>query len=207
MWTLAPDRRTLWDTSGRRFDPTLRRWTDDRLPAGGLPVDDSGAVRWLQRESGTPCRPPVGVIGPREPTAEQEMMAETVGAGLADLGLVVLCGGRSGVMEATCRGVAARGGLSVGLLPGEDWESANPYVTVPIATGIGVARNALIARAALCLIAIGGGVGTLSEIAFGLQFGKRVFALTGAPKVDGTLELDGWDAVLPHLARVVLAAE
>ncbi|PWC43886.1 hypothetical protein TSO221_19155 [Azospirillum sp. TSO22-1] len=162
-------------------------------------------MRWLQRESGSPCRPPVGVIGPREPTREQEAMAEAVGAGLADLGLVVLCGGRSGVMEATCRGVASRGGLSVGLLPGEDWESANPYVTVPIATGIGVARNALIARAALCLIAIGGGVGTLSEIAFGLQFGKPVFALAGAPKVDGTVELDGWDALLPLVARVVLA--
>jgi uncharacterized protein (TIGR00725 family) len=120
------------------------------------------------------------------------------------LGLVVLCGGRSGVMEAACRGVARAGGLSIGLLPGEEWDSANPYVTVPIATGIGVARNALIARAALCLIAVGGGNGTLSEIAFGLQFGRPVFALAGAPTVSGTVELDGWDALLPRVARVVL---
>lgn len=207
MWTLAPDRRTLWDARGHRFDPTRRLWTPDHPPPDGLPLGDAEAVRWLQRESGSPCRPPVGVIGPREPTPEQAAMAEIVGAGLADLGLVVLCGGRSGVMEAACRGVASKGGLSIGLLPGEDWDSANPYVTVPIATGIGVARNALIARAALCLIAIGGGVGTLSEIAFGLQFGKPVFALSGAPKVDGTVELDGWDALLPRVALIALNHE
>lgn len=204
MWTLDIDRRTLWDDTGRRFDPARRLWTPDPPPADGLTIGDAEAVRWLQRESGSPCRPPVGVIGPREPTPEQEALAETVGAGLADLSLVVLCGGRSGVMEATCRGAARAGGLSIGLLPGEEWESANPYVTVPIATGIGVARNALIARAALCLIAIGGGNGTLSEIAFGLQFGRPVYTLAGAPAVPGTVELDGWDALLPHVARVVL---
>ena len=204
MWTLDTDRRTLWDDTGRRFDPVLRTWTPDRLPPNGLAIGDAEAVRWLQRDSGSPCRPPVGIIGPREPTPEQEALAETIGAGLADLGLVVLCGGRSGVMEAACRGAARAGGLSIGLLPGEEWDSANPYVTVPIATGIGVARNALIARAALCLIAVGGGNGTLSEIAFGLQFGRPVFALAGAPTVPGTVELGGWDALLPRVARVVL---
>ncbi len=204
MWILDTDRRTLWDAAGRRFDPTRRHWTPAHPPPDGLAVGDADAVRWLQRESGSPCRPPVGVIGPREPTPEQEAMAETIGAGLAGLGLVMLCGGRSGVMEAACRGVAQAGGLSIGLLPGEEWDSANPYVTVPIATGIGVARNALIARASLCLIAAGGGHGTLSEIAFGLQFGRPVFALAGAPKVPGTVEVADWDALLPHVARAVL---
>lgn len=205
MWILSPDRTTLRDAAGRRFDPARRVWTPDQAATDGATITDSEAVRWLQRESGFPCRPPVGVIGPREPTETQATTAETVGAGLAELGLTVLCGGRSGVMEAACRGVARAGGISVGLLPDGEWETANPYVTVPIATGIGVARNALIARASICLIAIGGGVGTLSEIAFGLQFGRPVFALSGAPQVAGTVELEGWDALLPHVARVVLA--
>jgi len=62
---------------------------------------------------------------------------------------------------------------------------ANPYVTVPIATGLGVARNALVARAALCLVAVGGGYGTISEIAFGLQFEKNVFGLADGPRIEG----------------------
>jgi TIGR00725 family protein len=210
MWMLDPNRRTLWDNGrqgrDRRFDPATRLWSDAEPPAGLIPIKPADALRWLQRESGAPCRPPIGVIGPREPSPLQYELAERIGAELADLGLTVLCGGRAGVMEAVCKGVAAKGGVSIGLLPGDHWDSANDYVTVPIATGIGVARNAIITRAALCLIAIGGGNGTLSEIAYGLQFGKPVFALAGAPQVKGTVELDGWDDLLPRLAQAVLAA-
>ncbi|WP_448206255.1 TIGR00725 family protein [Azospirillum sp. sgz302134] len=205
MWMLDADRRTLWDDGKRRFDPARRAWTEAEAPAGLTSIDDAEAVLWLQRESGSPCRPPVGVIGPREPSPLQRQLAERIGAELATLGLTVLCGGRAGVMEAVCKGVAAKGGVSVGLLPGDDWDSGNAYVTIPVATGIGVARNAIIARAALCLIAIGGGNGTLSEIAYGLQFGRPVFALAGAPQVNGTVELEGWNDLLPRLARVVLA--
>ena len=92
-----------------------------------------------------------------------------LGRGLAGLGVVVLCGGLVGVMTAVSRGAAEAGGTVVGVLPNGDWRTANPWVTIPIATGIGVARNAVIARAALALVAVGGGYGTLSEIAFGLQ--------------------------------------
>ncbi|HYG89120.1 MAG TPA: TIGR00725 family protein [Azospirillum sp.] len=204
MWMLDTDRRTLLDESGRRFDPVRRTWAAAGPPSGMTALDDAAALRWLQRESGSPCRPPVGVIGPREPTPAQYALAEAIGAGLAGLGLTVLCGGCAGVMEAVCRGVAGAGGLSIGLLPGEDWDGANAFVGVPVATGIGVARNAIIARAALCLIAVGGSNGTLSEIAYGLQFGKPVFALAGAPRVAGTVELEGWEDLLPRLARVVL---
>lgn len=206
MWMLDTNRRTLWDRQGRRFDPAARAWNQDDVPADLTPVGPAEAIGWLQRESGTPCRPPIGVIGPREPSPSQYALAERIGAELAGLGLTVLCGGRAGVMEAVCKGVAGAGGVSIGLLPGDEWDSANPYVSVPIATGIGVARNAIIARAALCLIAIGGGNGTLSEIAYGLQFRKPVFALAGAPKVAGTVELEGWDDLLPRLAGVALAA-
>lgn len=212
MWTLDRNANVLRDRAGRRFDPALRRWTepDGASPDPGAPdpsiLGPADAVRWRQRDSGSPCRPPIGVIGPREPSPSQYALAERIGGELAGLGLTVLCGGRAGVMEAVCKGVADRGGLSIGLLPGDSWDSGNAYVTVPVATGIGVARNAIIARAALCLIAIGGGNGTLSEIAYGLQFGKPVFALAGAPRVAGTVELDGWGDLLPRLAEVALAA-
>ena len=102
-----------------------------------------------------------------------------IGEGLARAGFVVVCGGRQGVMQAVCEGVARVGGMSIGLLPDTDASQANPHVGVVIATGIGEARNALIARAAFCLIAIGDSFGTLSEVALGRQFGKTVIGLEG----------------------------
>jgi uncharacterized protein (TIGR00725 family) len=84
-----------------------------------------------------------------------------------------------------CEGVARVGGLSIGLLPETDPAAANPFASVAIATGIGEARNALIARASFCLIAIGDSFGTLSEVALGRQFGKLVIGLDGAAEVEG----------------------
>ena len=83
-------------------------------------------------------------------------------------------------------------------------EAANPYVTVPIATGIGVARNALIARAAFCVVAIGGGNGTLSEIVFALQFGRPVFLLENAPSVAGARPCGSVTEALDRVAGAVL---
>jgi uncharacterized protein (TIGR00725 family) len=103
--------------------------------------------------------------------------------------------------------VARRGGIAIGLLPEPDAGTANPHVTVAIATGIGEARNALIARAAHCLVVIGDSYGTLSEVALGLQFGKSVFGLAGAARVDGVRHLDSADAALDAVARCVLALE
>jgi uncharacterized protein (TIGR00725 family) len=120
------------------------------------------------------------------------------------MGCVVLCGGRGGVMRATCEGVASAGGVSVGLLPGDTIADANDAVTIPIATGIGFARNALIARAALCIVAIGGSYGTLSEMAYGMQFGKPVFALRGTPAIEGVEIVASVDAAIDAVARVAL---
>lgn len=195
----------LFRDDDRELDLAARAWRPAAAPPAGAPVEVVEAARWLQRESGRPCRLPVAVVGSREPSAEQAALAEAVGRLLAGLGVVVLCGGREGVMEAACRGVAAAGGISVGLLPEEDLGHANPYVTIPLATGIGVARNAIIARAALCLAAVGGGHGTLSEIAFGLQFGKPVFGLAGAPDVAGMVRLDGAAALERAVAALLLA--
>jgi uncharacterized protein (TIGR00725 family) len=110
-------------------------------------------------------------------------------------------------MEAVCRGAAARGGVTVGLLPETDPSQANPFVTVPLATGIGEARNALVARCAFCLVAIGDSYGTLSEVALGLQFEKRVFGLAGAARVDGVRHLASAEAAVEAVAHLVLGRE
>ena len=204
MLHLDRARTTLIDERGRTFDPAGRTWRSDRAAAPATELSLAESVSWLQAESGHPCRAPIAVIGPRQATAAQLEVAGTVGAGLARFGLTVICGGHGGVMEAACRGVAQAGGLSIGILPGDDWASANPHVGVPLATGIGVARNAVIARAALALVAVGGGTGTLSEIAFGLQFGRPVFTLEGAPVVEGTIVAADWPALEGPLCRVVL---
>jgi uncharacterized protein (TIGR00725 family) len=191
-------RETLTDAAGRRFDAATRTWlTAPRLPASDATrIDAIGAVTWLQRESSHPLRIPVGVVGPREASAAQLKAALEVGELLADCGLIVVCGGRQGVMQAVCEGVARNGGISIGLLPETEPSQANHYVSVALATGIGEARNALIARASLCLVAIGDSFGTLSEVALARHFGKRVFGLEGAARVDGVEHVyDARDAV------------
>lgn len=110
----------------------------------------------------------VAVIGQSKATPELKATAEEVGRQLARRGAVLVCGGLGGVMEAACRGARAEGGLTVGIIPGEDPSSANQYVDVVIPTGIGYARNAFVATAGRGVIAVGGSVGTLSEIAFAL---------------------------------------
>ncbi len=125
--------------------------------------------------------PWVGVVGPGTvgtgATPAVESAAEAVGRGLAEAGAVVVCGGLGGVMAATCRGAASAGGTTVGILPGPDRGEANPWVTVPLPTGLGEARNALVVRAADVLVALGGGWGTLSEIALALRTGRPVVGL------------------------------
>ncbi len=199
---------TLLDGTGRRFDPVARRWE----PAGTSvrsdaleEVDAIVAVTWLQRESGHPLRVPIGVIGPREATDAQLAAALEVGELLGDCRLTVICGGRQGVMQAVCEGVARVGGLSIGLLPETDPAAANPYVGVAIATGIGEARNALIARASFCLIAIGDSFGTLSEVALSRQFGKLVIGLEGAARVEGVQHVDTAREAVAVVAEAILS--
>jgi hypothetical protein len=119
----------------------------------------------------------IGVIGGSAPTPQEAALAEEVGHLLAQAGAVLICGGRGGVMEAACRGARAAGGLTVGILSGISHQQANPFVDIPIVTGIGEARNSIITRTAEAAIAIGGSYGTLSEIAFALGFGTPVVGL------------------------------
>jgi hypothetical protein len=103
--------------------------------------------------------------------------AERVGAAIAAAGAVLVCGGLGGVMEAASRGAARAGGVVVGVLPGADRADANRWVTIPIVTGMGEARNVLVVRSSEAVIAIGGMYGTLSEIALALKLGRPVIGL------------------------------
>jgi uncharacterized protein (TIGR00725 family) len=122
-------------------------------------------------------KPIIAVIGGGTCTNQETMLAEQTGALLARQGAVVVCGGLGGVMEAAAKGAKAHGGLTVGILPGDDPRAANAFIDVPLATGLGEMRNLLVVRAAHALIAIGGGVGTLSEIALAQRIGKPVVGL------------------------------
>jgi uncharacterized protein (TIGR00725 family) len=111
----------------------------------------------------------VAVIGDSSCSREEARLAETVGELLAQCGATIVCGGLGGVMEAVCRGAKSGGALTVGLLPGEDAKMANSWVDIPVVTGIGEARNVAVVKSAQAVIAIGGGYGTLGEIAYALK--------------------------------------
>jgi uncharacterized protein (TIGR00725 family) len=119
----------------------------------------------------------VAVIGTSDATPEQLEQARAAGRRLAELGAIVVTGGRGGVMEAACRGAKEGGGQTVGILPGLDRSDANAYVDVSLPTGLGELRNGLVARAADAVVAVGGAWGTLAEIAFARAAGKAVFGV------------------------------
>lgn len=128
----------------------------------------------------------IGVIGSGECDDAVAKKAYEVGRGIAEAGYPLVCGGLGGVMEAACRGAVEADGVTIGVLPGGSVETANPYVKIPIVTGIGLARNVIIVQSARVLIAIHGGPGTLSEIAYALQYGVPVVSLGShdvSPKV------------------------
>ena len=119
----------------------------------------------------------IAVIGGSDPAPPALDQAEAVGRELAERGHTVICGGLGGVMEAACRGAREAGGHTIGVLPGADPAAANAYVEFPIATNMGVARNAVIVLTAAAAIAINGSYGTLSEIAIALNLGRPVVGL------------------------------
>lgn len=172
-------------------------------------MDDDGLARLAARQADPArrLRAPVAVIGPREASAAHCAMAQRIGGGLAGLGLAVLTGGGPGVMAAACQGAAEAGGLSIGLLRGDDPAEANPHAAIVLASGIGEARNAIIARAALALVAVGNSPGTLSEIALGIRMGRPVFTDGTPPLVDGTHRYAAWHDLAPRLAAILATVE
>jgi uncharacterized protein (TIGR00725 family) len=128
----------------------------------------------MEREGGGPI---IAVIGGGLVGPEDAALADAVGRELAQRGATVVCGGLGGVMEAVCRGAKAAGGRTIGVLPGHLAESANPYVDIPIVTGMGFARNVIVVLTGQAVIAIAGSFGTLSEIGLARGFGIPVVGL------------------------------
>lgn len=119
----------------------------------------------------------ISVIGASDASTEAEALAEEVGRGLAKSGAVLACGGLGGVMAAACRGAKSAGGTTIGILPGSDPGAANPWVDIPIPTGLGYARNTIVVKTGAAVIAVCGAFGTLSEIGHALADGKTVVGL------------------------------
>ncbi len=133
----------------------------------------------------------VAVIGSGRCERDSELarLAEEVGRRLAEAGARVVCGGRSGVMEAVSRGAAEAGGEVIGIVPGDSTEEANPFCTHVVATGIGHARNLAVVSSGDAVIAVGGEWGTLSEIGFARALGRPVVALRSwTLKGEGSME-------------------
>ncbi len=131
-----------------------------------------------------PARRAVAVVGPADADADVQATAYDVGFGLARHGLVVVTGGLGGVMAAAAHGCAAAGGLVLGVLPGADADAANPWVDLAVATGLGQARNVLVVRAALAVVAVGGSWGTLSEVALARRLTRPVVTVGGWQVLD-----------------------
>ncbi|GAA4337358.1 TIGR00725 family protein [Variovorax defluvii] len=162
--------------------------------------------RLAQRQQGPRRhRQPVGIIGPGDGGPLECEAAYAVAAALAGAGMAVICGGRGGVMAAASRGATEAGGVAVGILPEEDDRNANEWLTVAVPTGMGEMRNAIIARSAVCLVAIGGNMGTLSEMALGLKWGKPVFVMHGDVALPGAVQVGGVDEMLARVLAVLLA--
>ena len=119
----------------------------------------------------------IGVIGASRCSPEIAELAEEVGREIGKRGAVLICGGLGGVMEFASKGVKEAGGLTIGILPGRSKEEANGYIDVPVVTGMGHARNVIIAHSSDSIIAISGEHGTLSEIAIGLKLKKTIIGL------------------------------
>lgn len=151
----------------------------------------------------------ISVIGGAKPSYEDAELAEVVGQELAKRGVVVVCGGLKGVMEAVCRGAKSEGGTTIGILPGNDPQDANAYVDYAICTGIGYARNLVVVKSGRAVIAVDGAYGTLSEIGHALGegipvVGLRTWGLTRKGEADGSIisAKDPVDAVEKALKAV-----
>jgi uncharacterized protein (TIGR00725 family) len=192
----------LFLPDGRWLDSWAWEWHQSTLPDGAKPIDPREAVRLVFRST---CRGiPVAVIGPKVADKEVRRVAGDLGHALGSMSVPILCGGRGGVMEAAAKGALTAGGLTIGFLPEDHWQAANDYIAIPLAMGIGPARNVLIAQAALALVAVGGRHGTHSEAAFGLHFDKPVFGLCGAPDIDGMQHMQSVDAAIEALIPILL---
>jgi uncharacterized protein (TIGR00725 family) len=141
----------------------------------------------------------VAVVGGADASSEDYRKAMELGRLLATGGFTVVCGGGTGVMEAVCRGAAEAGGKTVGILPGNHRSDANSWVGTVIVTGMGTARNRIIALTGQVMVAVGGRYGTLSEIAYGLQAGLRVLAMGDWSDIPGVTPVNTPQEAMKHI--------
>lgn len=132
-------------------------------------------------------RPRIAIIGSGTGSKSICKTAYDIGLLLAQHGYEIVCGGLGGAMEAACKGSYDGNGVSIGILPGAELTAANPFVTVPIATGLGNMRNALVVGNAAAVIAVDGEWGTLSEIALAMKTGKTVISIGRWNNLDGVI--------------------
>ena len=131
----------------------------------------------------------IAVVGSdSELSGNVKEIATGIGRDVAKEGCILVCGGRGGVMEAACKGAKDAGGTTVGILPGLDKEDANSYIDIVITTGMGYARNSLVVSCADAVIAIAGRVGTLSEVALALNYGKPVVVVEGSGGISESVD-------------------
>jgi uncharacterized protein (TIGR00725 family) len=153
----------------------------------------------------------IAVIGSGSCAQDSELaaLAEEVGRGLAETGVVLVCGGMAGVMEAASRGAAGAGGTVIGIVPTDSAADANPHCTHVVATGIGQARNLAVVASGAAVIAVGGGWGTLAEIGFARRLGREVVTLRSwRAQGEGEMaEMPGVRAVETAAAAVGAALE
>ena len=205
MLLYSPSEDRLFRQPELALDPWSWRWQPlaEALPSDVVEISAEDAVRHVYGMKR--CRRlPVAIIGPKQAEAYQLQSAEQLGAALAGLGVPVLCGGKLGIMEAAARGAHNAGGLTIGILPDTEWQAANDYISLPLATGIRSARNYVVAGSALALVAVGGHYGTITEAAFGLNFGKPVIGLHDAPQIDGVQHVGSVEEAIEALLPILL---
>jgi hypothetical protein len=129
------------------------------------------------KKSGSDKKLIIAVIGGGQCSTKEAVLAEAVGRELAKREVILVCGGLGGVMEAACRGATIESGLTIGILPSDDPATCNPFVQIPVATGIGYARNIAVVKSAQAVIAIDGDYGTLTEIGYALKADIPVIGL------------------------------
>ena len=134
----------------------------------------------------------ISVIGGHSSNAKVERFAHKIGEIVAKYDCITVCGGLSGVMTAVSKGAKSAGGLTIGLLPGNQKTDANPYIDIALPTTIGYARNAMVACSADVIVALPGSFGTQSEICYGLVYGRPVIDL-GNWKIPGMIKVKGLD--------------
>ncbi|MFH1202012.1 MAG: TIGR00725 family protein [Candidatus Omnitrophota bacterium] len=144
----------------------------------------------------------VSVIGGHSCTKEVEQLSQNLGKKLAKVADILVSGGLSGTMKAACRGFKAGGGVTIGMIPSYNKNDANEFVDIAIPTGLGLARNVLVVKSADVVVALPGEAGTLSEIAYCLQFGIPVISLKSWD-IPGVIKAETVEEAIKEVKRLL----